>query len=29
MELNLSQVEVAELVQHTAAMMRERCTRAG
>lgn len=29
MELNLSQVEVAELVHHTAAMMRERCTRGG
>ncbi|WP_374586023.1 sensor histidine kinase [Ideonella dechloratans] len=29
MDLNPSQVEVAELVRHTAAMMRERCTRGG
>ena len=29
MELNLSSVEVAELVHNTAAMMRERCTRGG
>ncbi|WP_022979155.1 HAMP domain-containing sensor histidine kinase, partial [Ideonella sp. B508-1] len=29
MELNLSEVEMPELIQNTAAMMRERCTRGG